>query len=124
MRRLEIDLPVTLIYTRVQLTIRSSCITVCMTFILRRAFVSLRTVRLDDEAEKVLEQVRKKTGWSVSTALKRGVLVLRDEVGRRSQQSAFDIYRRLDLGPGGYAIAPSTDTRRGMQLALRRKSHR
>jgi hypothetical protein len=86
--------------------------------------VSLRTVRLDDEAEKVLEQVRKKTGWSVSTALKRGVLVLRDEVGRRSQQSAFDIYRRLDLGPGGYAIAPSTDTRRGMQLALRRKSHR
>ncbi|MEQ1681761.1 MAG: hypothetical protein ABL983_12920 [Nitrospira sp.] len=86
--------------------------------------MSLRTVRLDDEAEKVLEQVRKKTGWSVSTALKRGVLVLRDEVGRRSQQSAFDIYRRLDLGPGGYAIAPSTDTRRGMQLALRRKSHR
>jgi hypothetical protein len=86
--------------------------------------MSLRTVRLDDEAEKVLEQVRKKTGWSVSTALKRGVLVLRDEVGRRSQQSAFDIYRRLDLGPGGYAIAPSTDTRRGMQLALRRTSHR
>jgi hypothetical protein len=86
--------------------------------------MSLRTVRLDDEAEKALEQVRKKTGWSVSTALKRGVLVLRDEVGRRSQQSAFDIYRRLDLGPGGYAIAPSTDTRRGMQLALRRKSHR
>lgn len=86
--------------------------------------MSLRTVRLDDEAEKVLEQVRKKTGWSVSTALKRGVLVLRDEVGRRSQQSAFDIYHRLDLGPGGYAIAPSTDTRRGMQLALRRKSRR
>lgn len=86
--------------------------------------MSLRTVRLDDEAEKVLEQVRKKTGWSVSTALKRGVFVLRDEVGRRAQQSAFDIYRRLDLGPGGYAIAPSTDTRRGMQLALRRKSHR
>jgi hypothetical protein len=87
-------------------------------------FMGLRTVRLDDETEKVLKQVTKQTGWSVSTTLKRGVLVLRDEVGRRSQQSAFDIYRRLDLGPGGYAIAPSTDTRRGMQLALRRKSRR
>ncbi|MDH4080883.1 MAG: hypothetical protein OEU68_13825 [Nitrospira sp.] len=86
--------------------------------------MGLRTVRLDDETEKVLKQVTKKTGWSVSTALKRGVLVLRDEVGRRSHQSAFDIYSRLDLGPGGYAIAPSTDIRRGMQVALRRKSHR
>jgi hypothetical protein len=86
--------------------------------------MGLRTVRLDDETEKVLKQVTKQTGWSVSTTLKRGVLVLRDEVGRRPRQSAFDIYRRLDLGPGGYAIAPSTDTRRGMQLALRRKSRR
>ncbi len=86
--------------------------------------MSLRTVRLDDETERALKQLTKKTGWSVSTALKRGVLVLRDEVGRNPQQSAFDIYSRLDLGPGGYALAPSTDTRRGMQLALRRKSHR
>lgn len=86
--------------------------------------MGLRTVRLDDETEKVLKQVIKKTGWSVSTALKRGVLVLRDAVGRNGQQSAFEIYRRLDLGPGGYAIAPSTETRRGMQIALRRKSSR
>jgi hypothetical protein len=86
--------------------------------------MGLRTVRLDDETEQVLKQVTKKTGWSVSTTLKRGVLVLRDEVGRNSQQSAFEIYRRLDLGPGGYALAPSTETRRGMQIALGRKSRR
>jgi len=86
--------------------------------------MGLRTVRLDDETEKVLKQVTKKTGWSVSTTLKRGVLVLRDEVRRSGQQSAFEIYRRLDLGPGGYALAPSTETSRGMQIALRRKSRR
>jgi hypothetical protein len=86
--------------------------------------MGIRTVRLDDETEKVLKHVTKKTGWSVSTVLKRGVLVLREEVGRTSQQSAFEIYRRLDLGPGGYALAPSTETRRGMQIALRRKSRR
>jgi hypothetical protein len=84
----------------------------------------MRTVRLDDETEKALAQVTKKTGWSLSTALKRGVLALHDKVGRSSQQSAFEIYRRLDLGPGGYALAPSTQTRRGMQIALRRKSRR
>jgi hypothetical protein len=86
--------------------------------------MGIRTVRLDNETEKVLAQLTKKTGWSVSTALKRGLLALRDEVGHSSQQSAFEIYRRLDLGPGGYALAPSTETRRGMQIALRRKSRR
>lgn len=86
--------------------------------------MGLRTVRLDEETEKVLKQVTQTTGWSVSAALKRGVLVLRDEVGRSTRRSPFEIYRRLDLGPGGYAIAPSTETRRGMQLALRRKFRR
>lgn len=83
--------------------------------------MSLRTVRLDDETEKALKHVTKKTGWSVSAALKRGVLVLNEEISYRPKVSAFEIYRRLDLGPGGYAIAPSTETRRGMQLALKRK---
>ena len=86
--------------------------------------MGLRTVRLDDETEKILDQVIKTTGWSVSTILKRGILTLRDEVSRRPQHSAFEIYHRLELGPGGYAIAPSTDTRRGMQVVVRRKSRR
>jgi len=86
--------------------------------------MGLRTVRLDDETEKVLKQVTRKTGWSVSAALKRGLLVLRDEVGRTSQQSAFEIYRRLDLGPGGYALAPSTRSRLGMQRKLQQKLRR
>lgn len=84
--------------------------------------MGLRTVRLDDATEKALKFVRKKTGWSVSTTLKRGVLALSDEVGRSTSRSAFEIYRQLDLGPGGYALASSTETRRGMQLALKRKS--
>jgi hypothetical protein len=83
-----------------------------------------RTVRLDDETEKVLKQVVQKTGWSVSTVLKRGVLVLQDEVGRQTHAAPFEIYRNLDLGPGGYAISPSTEIRRGMQIALRKKSGR
>jgi hypothetical protein len=86
--------------------------------------MGIRTVRLDDETEKVLKQVTRETGWSVSAVLKRGVLVVRDEVGRETRRSPFEIYRRLDLGPGGYAIAPSTETRQGVRMALSRKSRR
>ena len=80
-----------------------------------------RTVRLDDEAEKVLEQVVRVTGLSISAAFKKGLLVLRDEVAQQTHRMPYDIYRELDLGPGGYAVAPSTDTRRGVQEAIKRK---
>lgn len=54
----------------------------------------------------------------------REILALQNKVGRRNQQSAVESYRRIDLGPGGYAIALSTDTRGGMQLALTPTSRR
>ncbi|MDF0674873.1 MAG: hypothetical protein P0120_11135 [Nitrospira sp.] len=68
--------------------------------------------------------MKKNPGQPASATLTRGKLASQDEMDRRNQQSAFEIYRRLDLGPGGYAIAPSTDTRRDMQLALKPKSRR
>lgn len=37
------------------------------------------------------------------------------------QRAAYEIYEELDLGPGGYAFAPATETRRGVQKAIRRK---
>jgi len=86
--------------------------------------MSTRTVRLDEETEQVLKRVTQQTGWSVSTALKQGLLVLQEDVARRASRTPFDVYRRLDLGPGGYAVAPSTDTRRGVEAVLRRKHRR
>jgi hypothetical protein len=76
------------------------------------------------ESETGPKDMKKKTSQSVSTTLTQGKLSLRAEMDRHNQQSTFEIYRRLDLGPGGYAIAPSTNTRRGVRLALRRKSRR
>jgi len=40
---------------------------------------------------------------------------------KKEGRTAYEIYKGLDLGPGGYAIAPSTETRRGVREALRRK---
>jgi hypothetical protein len=42
----------------------------------------------------------------------------------KSDRKAWEIYQELDLGIGGYAITPSTDTRRGVQKAIRRKLSR
>ena len=86
--------------------------------------MAIRTVRLDQETEKVLAQIVRATGLSVSAAMKKGLLVLRNEVTRDAQRVPYDIYKELDLGPGGYAVAPATQTRRGVRGAIRRKLRR
>jgi len=83
--------------------------------------MATRTVRLDDETEKILDQLVQTTGLSMSAVLKQGLIAFRERLAQATSRSAFEIYEELDLGPGGYAIAPSTDTRRGVQEALRRK---
>jgi hypothetical protein len=86
--------------------------------------VATRTVRLDEEAEAVLQQIRDATGLPISEALKQGLQALKQRVSEESTRSPYDLYRRLDLGPGGYASAPSTETRRGVGAVLRRKLRR
>jgi Arc/MetJ-type ribon-helix-helix transcriptional regulator len=80
-----------------------------------------RTVRLDDDTEKILEELVRNTGLSISAVLKRGLLALQDQHTQEIRRSAYEVYEGLDLGPGGYAIAPSTETRRGVKEAIRRK---
>lgn len=83
--------------------------------------MAIRTVRLDDETEAALRQIREATGMPISEALKQGLRSLHRQVKESSRQRPFDIYQNLDLGPGGYASVPSTDTRRGVIEALRNK---
>jgi hypothetical protein len=83
--------------------------------------MATRTVRLDDETEKILDQLVRATGLSMSMILKQGLLAFRERLGEPADRFASDIYDELDLGPGGYSIAPATESRRGVQEALRRK---
>lgn len=86
--------------------------------------MSARTIRLDEETDSILQQLVSVTGLSVSAVLKKGLVALQSEMADRSQPLPYEIYQELDLGPGGYAIAPSTQTRRGVQDAIRRKLKR
>lgn len=83
--------------------------------------MAIRTVRLDDEAEATLREIRAVTGLPISEALKQGLRSLKQQVREASEHRPYDSYERLDLGPGGYASVPSTETRRGVAAALRKK---
>ena len=86
--------------------------------------MGIRAVRLDDDTEKVLAEILKVTGLSVSAAMKKGLAALRNQVTREAQRRPYDVSKELDLGPGGYAIAPATKTREGVRAAMRRKLRR
>lgn len=80
-----------------------------------------RTVRLDDEAEKTLERLRNLTGISISEILKRGLSAYEAEAVTQAHHKPYDIYRELDLGEGGYAVAPARESKRAVADAIRRK---
>ena len=83
--------------------------------------MAIRTVRLDHEAEATLREIREATGLPISEVLKQGLRSLKREVQDASGQRPYDLYDRLELGPGGYATTPSTEARRGVAAALRKK---
>lgn len=83
--------------------------------------MATRTVRLDSEEEAVLQQIRDLTGLPISQILKRGVRSFQERVSEETAQTPYEIFRSLELGPGGYAIAPSTQTRRAVRDAIRKK---
>ena len=68
--------------------------------------MSVRTVRLDDDAEATLAALRKQTGLSISDVLKRGLESYAEAVREGAAARPFDIYRRLDLGPGRLCHSP------------------
>ncbi len=83
--------------------------------------MAIRTVRLDDEAEAVLQQIRDATGLPISEALKRGLRSLQERVRDETGRTPYDIYRELDHGPGGSAMAPSGETKRAVRAAIKKK---
>ncbi len=86
--------------------------------------MATRTVRLDDEAEEALRQIRERTGLPISEALKRGLRSLQKEIAEQPKPTAWEIYKQLDIGPGGYAIAPARDYKRALREKLRKKHGR
>ena len=86
--------------------------------------MAMRTVRLDDDAERALQRLRKLTGLSISEVLKRGLAAYERAASREGQVRPYEIYARLDLGAGGWSFAPASQAKRAAKEAIRRKHRR
>lgn len=78
-----------------------------------------RTVRLDDEAEQLLSEICRRTGTTVSGALKRGLEVAARELREAASARPYDIYQRIELGEGGYARTPARSAKKAIAELLR-----
>jgi hypothetical protein len=84
--------------------------------------MGIRTVRLDEETEKELAALRKLTGESISSLLKQGIRVYRKQILERGgDASPYEIYKRIDLGKGGWSHAHAKDSERALRDVIRRK---
>ena len=81
-----------------------------------------RVVRIDPDTEATLQDVGDGTGPSDSEELRRGVAA--EAAVDKATETPYEIIRRLDLGPGGYAIAPSGQAKQAVASAIRRKHGR
>jgi hypothetical protein len=87
--------------------------------------MSARTVRLDEQSERILEEVRRARGLSVSAAFKQGLVALRDAIHQEGpSREPYEIYAAIDLGPGGYLRAGARRAKAEISRSLRDKTRR
>lgn len=79
---------------------------------------------MEPEDEKRLERIRRRTGWATSDALRRGLRALERDISSEATSRAFDIYASLNLGPGGYAAGPASQSRETARRVIAQKAKR
>jgi hypothetical protein len=89
-----------------------------------RSAMGIRTVRLDEDTEATLARLRRATGMSISEVLKRGLKAYEQLALQEREVRPYEIYKRLDLGKGGWALAPASDAKHAVREAIRRKHSR
>jgi hypothetical protein len=59
-----------------------------------------------------------------SEVLKHGLSASETDVLEQARRKPYEIFRQLDLGAGGYAIAPARDAKSALAEVIRRKHSR
>ena len=86
--------------------------------------MGIRTVRLDDRAEGTLAELRNRTGLSISEVFRLGLQAYAESVRCEMAETDYDVFRRFDLGPGGYAAAPATQAKTAIAAVIGEKHGR
>ncbi len=86
--------------------------------------MSTRTVRLDDEGERLLADLRERTGFSISSVFKNALEHYAKVTPAKQQKTPYEIYCELDIGPGGHSIGPASESKRLVREIIRKKHNR
>lgn len=78
------------------------------------------SVRLSKEEKRALDALRQATGLTQTEVLRRSRAAY-EALQESTPPLLRDAVREIDLGPGGYAIAPSTRVREAVGKAIRKK---
>jgi hypothetical protein len=57
--------------------------------------MAIRTVRLDEETEATLREIREATGLPISEVLKEGLRSLKQQVRNAAEQRPYDLYASI-----------------------------
>lgn len=86
--------------------------------------MGIRTVCLNDRAEGTLAELRNRTGLSISEIFRRGLQAYAETARDEMAETPYEIFRRFDLGPGGYAAAPAARAKNAVRAVIGRKHRR
>jgi len=81
--------------------------------------MAIRSVRLDQETEELLQSILSRTQMSVTQAVKAGIRSLAQDIDQNAQMSPYEIFMSLDLGSGGEARVSSAQAKEGIGNILR-----
>jgi hypothetical protein len=82
--------------------------------------MGVRTVRLDQEAEKMLFIVMQETGMSISAAVKKGLRLLEENLPKQ-KHSPYEIYQQLNIGRGNPRAPHARDAQKVLREAFKQK---
>lgn len=82
--------------------------------------MATRSVRLDDEAERALADIRRHSGQSISSAIKLSLIAFRDKVLSQQRRRPSEFFLQHDFGEGGYSIGPARESRRVVKEEIAR----
>lgn len=84
--------------------------------------MAIRTVRLGEEGEATLADLRERTGLSISEVIRQALRTLAAELDREAGRRPYDVYRSIALPRSvGYALAPSHRAKQAVVLVIRRR---
>lgn len=86
--------------------------------------MTTRSVRLDHEAEDALADIRRRSGQSISGAIKHSLIAARDAAVAGQQRKPAEFFEDYDFGEGGEALGPARESSRLVKEHLARRRAR